>query len=386
MPSASPSSRSAGSFASSSPLSGGSRTFLLLAAAELVVPLWAERRAATPWHPRHIAERYGLFTIIVLGESVLAASTGMRAAVDAGEFDAGIVTNAVGGLLIVFAMWWIYFDQPADAVAERARDAFGDAPRQAFVWGYGHLVVFASAAAVGAGLQVVFDRARRPCRVDHDAGCGDRRRTCRRVPAQPVGPARRRQAAGGDAIDRGTRDHRRRAGCGLGFPSPYSASALILSVLVAATIVAHDRIEGVGSRASANDVRHVSASESASPDRVGPVLLAMYDRALPQVYGYLLPAVRQRRPSPRTSPPRRFSAAVDAVRRSTVPDLTVAWLIGWPATSWSTTGGPGPGTNAGCAGSSRTSCDVEDPWEAELDVQRAREPCSARSAPTIGRP
>ena len=43
-------------------------------AGELAVPLWAERAARTPWHPHHIAERYGLFTLIVLGESILAAT------------------------------------------------------------------------------------------------------------------------------------------------------------------------------------------------------------------------------------------------------------------------------------------------------------------------
>src|SRR5262245_62126289 len=44
----------------------------LMALVELAVPVWAERASPTPWHPHHIAERYGLFTIIVLGESVLA--------------------------------------------------------------------------------------------------------------------------------------------------------------------------------------------------------------------------------------------------------------------------------------------------------------------------
>jgi low temperature requirement protein LtrA len=37
-------------------------TFLVLVVAELLVPLWAERYTMTPWHPHHIAERYGLFT------------------------------------------------------------------------------------------------------------------------------------------------------------------------------------------------------------------------------------------------------------------------------------------------------------------------------------
>ena len=48
--------------------------FITLAALELAVPVWAERAAPTTWHPQHIAERYGLLTLIVLGESILAAT------------------------------------------------------------------------------------------------------------------------------------------------------------------------------------------------------------------------------------------------------------------------------------------------------------------------
>src|SRR5262245_30698653 len=45
---------------------------------ELLVPAWAERAGRTTFHPEHIAERYGLFMIIVLGESVLAASLAIQ--------------------------------------------------------------------------------------------------------------------------------------------------------------------------------------------------------------------------------------------------------------------------------------------------------------------
>ena len=46
---------------------------LILGVLDLAIPIWAERAGRpTPWNPEHIAERYGLFTIIVLGECVLA--------------------------------------------------------------------------------------------------------------------------------------------------------------------------------------------------------------------------------------------------------------------------------------------------------------------------
>ncbi|MGP3966455.1 low temperature requirement protein A [Streptomyces sp. 6N223] len=124
--------------------------FALFALLDLAVPVWAERAGATPWHPRHIAERYGLFTIIVLGESVLSATFAVQQAVDADEVSGELFVVAGGGLLTVFAMWWLYFSKPAHAF-------LSESGRTAFLWGYGHWIVFASAAAVGAGLAVNVD-------------------------------------------------------------------------------------------------------------------------------------------------------------------------------------------------------------------------------------
>ncbi len=58
----------------------------------------------------------------------------------------------------------------------------------------------------------------------------------------------------------------------------------------------------------------------------GPVLLALYDRALPQVYGYLLARVNDVTLAEDLTA-ETFLAAVRAVRDATVPDLTVAWLV-----------------------------------------------------------
>jgi low temperature requirement protein LtrA len=52
-------------------------------------------------------------------------------------------------LLTVFSMWWFYFAKPAaESLVSR---------RVGFLWGYGHFVVFASAAAVGAGVGAMVD-------------------------------------------------------------------------------------------------------------------------------------------------------------------------------------------------------------------------------------
>ena len=132
--------------------------FLVLVAGELAVPLWAEARTRTTWHPRHIAERYGLFTIIVLGESLVAATMGVQAALDADTTFGDLAGVVVGGLLLVCSMWWLYFDMPAAQAIERARQAFDERLTGAFTWGYGHFLVFAAAAATGAGLAVAVDQ------------------------------------------------------------------------------------------------------------------------------------------------------------------------------------------------------------------------------------
>jgi low temperature requirement protein LtrA len=133
----------------------GVASFWALVACELLVPVWAERAGATSWHRHHIAERYALFTIIALGESILAASMALEAATGGGVSAAGLWPIIAGGLLIVFSCWWLYFDRPGHELLTSLPAAF--------VWGYGHYFVFAAAAAIGAGLAVA---------VDHAAGRG----------------------------------------------------------------------------------------------------------------------------------------------------------------------------------------------------------------------
>ena len=126
--------------------------FVLIALADLSVPLWAERTGHTAWHPHHIAERYGLFTIIVLGESVLASTVGVQNALDEGGLSGDLVVIAAAGLALLFVLWWLYFSEPAGDGLARRRDL-------SYVWGYGHYLIFASLAAVGAGLEVAVESA-----------------------------------------------------------------------------------------------------------------------------------------------------------------------------------------------------------------------------------
>lgn len=125
--------------------------WLVLVPAELVVPAWAERAEATTFHHEHIAERYGLFMIIVLGESVLAASLAIQTVINGGGLTSELVGVIAGSLLIVYAMWWIYFDRPEEHLL--------DSIPTAIAWSYAHLPVFAAVAAVGSGLVVAIEEA-----------------------------------------------------------------------------------------------------------------------------------------------------------------------------------------------------------------------------------
>lgn len=124
--------------------------FLGLYILELLLPVWAENAGNTPWHPGHIAERYGLFTIIVLGEVILSASLAV-ALISAEGLSAELLGVLVGGLLTVFAMWWLYFYRPTDDLLTSLRTAF--------VWGYGHLPLWGAVAAAGAGLALAIEHA-----------------------------------------------------------------------------------------------------------------------------------------------------------------------------------------------------------------------------------
>jgi len=136
------------------PHPAGKVAFFLLAVADMSVPAFAERGArGTAWHPQHISERYGLFTLIVLGECVAAATVAMQS-VSAVGLSAQRLGVATGGLLLIFALWWWYFEHPAEAGLRVSRNL-------AFLWGYAHYAVFTSLAALGAGLEVALDSTRR---------------------------------------------------------------------------------------------------------------------------------------------------------------------------------------------------------------------------------
>lgn len=118
---------------------------------DLLTPIWATRVApGRVFHAGHIAERYGLFTLIVLGETILAVAIGAREVIDASVLDLDTVVICITALVVAFGIWWLYFDTLGRQALERHR-------RAAFIWGYGHALLYAAIAAIGAGVQAQLD-------------------------------------------------------------------------------------------------------------------------------------------------------------------------------------------------------------------------------------
>jgi low temperature requirement protein LtrA len=121
---------------------------VLLALAEMTVPVIVERRRGNvPWNAGHVAERFGLLTLITLGEVVAATTSAVSVLTTAQGWSLLAVMIVFAGVVLVAGFWWAYFLIPSRTILERW-------PERTFVWRYAHLPIFGAIAAVGAGLRV----------------------------------------------------------------------------------------------------------------------------------------------------------------------------------------------------------------------------------------
>jgi low temperature requirement protein LtrA len=98
-------------------------------------------------HISHLPERMGLFTLIVLGESIVGIVTGMTEQV----WDVYSVIEASLGLCISFSLWWLYFDStgrlPIQILREKGRISLY------LIWLYTHFPLVVAITAVGVGIR-----------------------------------------------------------------------------------------------------------------------------------------------------------------------------------------------------------------------------------------
>jgi low temperature requirement protein LtrA len=130
------------------------RTWLWLAAAAIdyAGPAWLTRerlRGIQQVAVSHFAERYSLFIIICLGESVVAIGVG---AADR-AMDAELVTGVVLALLVTIGLWWAYFDRVA-ADAEEILAAHEESVLAAAdAYSYLHLLLVSGIIVSAIGLK-----------------------------------------------------------------------------------------------------------------------------------------------------------------------------------------------------------------------------------------
>lgn len=122
---------------------------IVLILAEIAVPVIAERVGRTPWHPHHITERYGLFALILLGESLLASANAIIEAISEADDLGPLLSIAALTLIATAALWWIYFWPPHHRAINTFTGSLG--------YGYGHFFIFAAAGAFSAGIEVEID-------------------------------------------------------------------------------------------------------------------------------------------------------------------------------------------------------------------------------------
>ena len=134
--------------------------FVALLFTEMLIPYIAEhsidKGVNTKYHFYHIEERLGLLAIIVLGESMLAVVYAFKSVVESYSND--LVTLAASSVLILFSMWWLYFDDSVeDELASETKS---------FIWGYGHYFIYAFATAVGVLISVNVDVLANNAKID----------------------------------------------------------------------------------------------------------------------------------------------------------------------------------------------------------------------------
>jgi low temperature requirement protein LtrA len=146
----------------------GAAAFLWAVAAIFPAPvrfwLWAAALLidlGTPWlavrhthkcppDAEHLPERFGLFTIILLGESVAAVMHGMESQ-DMWSPLAAI--SAFTGLSLAFGYWWWYFDGARGAAKRHVTSNRKTLLFQ--IWSYAHLPLYLCVAVVGVGVEHV---------------------------------------------------------------------------------------------------------------------------------------------------------------------------------------------------------------------------------------
>lgn len=116
---------------------------------ELSVPTLARRLfTSIPVHTSHVPERFALFTIIVLGETIVVVALGTSGS----EWQGPAVAVAMLGFVVGAAIWWVYFGGGGELTISRS-------PRAILVFTHAHIPLLAALTAVSTGIALAIENA-----------------------------------------------------------------------------------------------------------------------------------------------------------------------------------------------------------------------------------
>ncbi|UUZ92797.1 low temperature requirement protein A [Paenibacillus sp. P25] len=115
-------------------------------AVDIVFPILGRKYLVkSPIQPHHLLERFSLFTLILLGESVIS----ILAVLQTGDLTWQSVLFASITFVLVIAIWWQYFDNVEKKVNKSITTA-----GQTII--YGHLFIYLSMCMIAASIQLLF--------------------------------------------------------------------------------------------------------------------------------------------------------------------------------------------------------------------------------------
>lgn len=130
--------------------------WLLALAVQIATPVLTYLKVPSPpAHESHLPERLGLFTLIVLGETIFAVADGAAK----GHWTPQAVLVAVLAFVIAGCLWWVYFEHTDESTISRALSSTRSSLVAGFAYGYGHLLIFAGIVTAGVGSHAAIEHA-----------------------------------------------------------------------------------------------------------------------------------------------------------------------------------------------------------------------------------
>jgi low temperature requirement protein LtrA len=111
-------------------------------------PLSRRLHTSIPVDVSHMPERFALFTLIVLGESVVAVALGTADS----DWQPASAASAALGFLSVAALWWVYFDVGPAIELRRT-------PGTVLIFAYIHIPLLMALTAVAAGVNILIEES-----------------------------------------------------------------------------------------------------------------------------------------------------------------------------------------------------------------------------------